>query len=155
MSSHDDAFGSLAALFTTGGAGDGSGGASGGAATAPQPWSAPGADFDSTTVVTVLVGNLPVMAGLWTTQFADAVGRLSGPTCLVRFERGDVTVELLHSDGRQLPAPAPSALSRWLPRGASSARRWIVCLPAQTPAAEVLSGGTEVLIMTGRLMKPP
>ncbi|MFO0962825.1 MAG: hypothetical protein U0625_07950 [Phycisphaerales bacterium] len=141
MSSHGDAFGSLAALFTSGSTEPGGAGAAGAAHDAPSLPFGP--------VVTVLVGNLPVMAGLWTTQFADAVARRSGPTCLVRYERGDVTLELLHADGRQLPPPGPGAIERWLPRGATSVRRWIVCLPAETPAAEVLAGGTEVLLMTG------
>ena len=137
MSSTGDPFGPLAALFTSG--------------SSPQAGAAPSgeATLPFGPVVTVLVGNLPVMAGLWTTQFADEVGRVAGPTALVRFERGEVTVELLRAEGRQLPPASPNALGRWLPRGASSMRRWVVCIPAETPAAEVLSGGTEILIMSG------
>jgi hypothetical protein len=137
MSSTGDPFGPLAALFTSG--------------SSPQGGTAPAGEaaLPFGPVVTVLVGNLPVMAGLWTTQFADEVGRVAGPTALVRFERGEVTVELLRADGRQLPPASPNALGRWLPRGASSMRRWVVCIPAETPAAEVLAGGTEILIMSG------
>lgn len=137
MSSTADPFGPLAALFTSG-------------AGVPAPQKAIGDAMPRFgPVVTVLVGNLPVMAGLWTTQFADEVGRVAGPTALVRFEREELTVELLRAEGRQLPPPGPNAIGRWLTRGASSMRRWVVCVPAETPAAEVLSAGGEILIMTG------
>ena len=136
MSLNGDAFGSLAALFTTG---NGSEGQSVRTADGPTLGA----------VTTVLVGNLPVMAGLWTTQFADAVARIAGPTALVRFERDDVTIELLRADGRQVPPAGPAAVSRWLPRAASTVRRWLICVPAETSPAEVLSVGQEILLMTG------
>lgn len=138
MSSNGDAFGSLAALFTSGNGG------------APGQHAAPsrnGIALDDVTVV--LVGNLPVMAGLWTTQLADEVARACGPTALVRFERGDVTVELLRADGRQVPPAGPGALTRWLPRAASSVRKWLVCMPAETDPAEVLSSGEGIVLITG------
>lgn len=136
MSLNGDAFGSLAALFTTGNGGEGQA-----ARTTDGPTLG--------AVTTVLVGNLPVMAGLWTTQFADAVARIAGPTALVRFERDDVTIELLRADGRQVPPAGPAAVSRWLPRAASSVRRWLICVPAETSPAEVLAAGQEILLMTG------
>jgi hypothetical protein len=140
MSSNGDAFGSLAALFTSGNGGNGT--------TAQQAMpSRGGVVLDDVTVV--LVGNLPVMAGLWTTQFADEVARASGPTALVRFERGDVTVELLRAEGRQVPPAGPGAVSRWLPRAASSVRKWLVCMPAETDPAEVLSSGQGIVLITG------
>ena len=136
MSLNGDAFGSLAALFTT---------ESGGEVQAIRANNglALGA------VTTVLVGNLPVLAGLWTTQFADVVARDGGPTALVRFERNDVTIELLHADGRQVPPVGPSAVSLWLPRAASTVRRWLVCVPADTSAADVLAVGKDIILMTG------
>ncbi len=136
MSLNGDAFGSLAALFTTGNGGE-----------AQSARTADGPTLGA--VTTVLVGNLPVMAGLWTTQFADAVARIAGPTALVRFERDDVTIELLRADGRQVPPAGPSAVSRWLPRAASTVRRWLICVPAETSPAEVLAAGQEILLMTG------
>ena len=136
MSLNGDAFGSLAALFTTGNGGEGHA-----ARTTDGPTLG--------AVTTVLVGNLPVMAGLWTTQFADAVARIAGPTALVRFERDDVTLELLRADGRQVPPAGPAAVSRWLPRAASTVRRWLICVPAETSPAEVLAAGQEILLMTG------
>ena len=136
MSLNGDAFGSLAALFTTGNGGE-----------AQSARTADGPTLGA--VTTVLVGNLPVMAGLWTTQFADAVARIAGPTALVRFERDDVTIELLRADGRQVPPAGPAAVSRWLPRAASTVRRWLICVPAETLPAEVLAVGQEILLMTG------
>lgn len=136
MSLNGDAFGSLAALFTTG---------SGGNDQAARATEGPALGA----VTTVLVGNLPVMAGLWTTQFADAVARIAGPTALVRFERDDVTIELLRADGRQVPPAGPAAVSRWLPRAASTVRRWLICVPAETSPADVLAVGQEILLITG------
>ena len=133
MTANGDAFGSLAALFTTGS----------GTATAV----ADGPRVGEVTVV--LVGNLPVMAGLWTTQLADEVARAAGPTAVVRFERGEVTVELLRAEGRQVPPAGPAAIERWLPRAASSIRRWLVCIPADTAPADVLAAGHELVVMTG------
>jgi len=133
MTSNGDAFGSLAALFTSGGG-------------APAAPAAPAA-LDAVTVL--LAGNLPVMAGLWTTQYADEVARTSGPTALVRFERGEVTVELLRADGRQVPPAGPGAVARWLPRASTQVRRWIVCMPAETDPDTVLAAGVPVTVITG------
>lgn len=135
MTSNGDAFGSLAALFTTG-TGDGAPAVRAGAASAPE-------------VTTVLVGNLPVMAGLWTTQMADDVARTDGPTALVRLERGEVTVELLRADGRQVPPPGPGAVAGWLPRASAQLRRWLVCVPADASPAEVLEAGNDITILSG------
>ena len=146
MSSNGDAFGSLAALFTTGSGGNGAVSHSG---AAPRPGHGSQHDAALDAVTVVLVGNLPVMAGLWTTQFADEVARTAGPTALVRFERGDVTLELLRADGRQVPPAGPGAVSRWLPRAATSVRRWLVCMPAETDPADVLSAGERIVLITG------
>ena len=72
MSSNGDAFGSLAALFTSGPAGG---------APSPQPSAKEGPSLGA--VTTVLVGNVPVMAGLWTTQLADEVAKTGGVGGLV------------------------------------------------------------------------
>jgi len=138
MSSNGDAFGSLAALFTSGPAGG---------ATSPQSSTKDGPSLGA--VTTVLVGNVPVMAGLWTTQLADEVAKSGGPTALVRFERDDVTLELLRADGRQVPPAGPAAVTRWLPRAATTIRRWLVCMPAETAPADVLAAGNEIVFLTG------
>ena len=133
MSSTSDAFGSLAALFTSGGNG-----------AARDGMHAPAAE-----VSVVLVGNLPVMAGPWMSQFADEVARGAGPTALVRFERDELTLELMRADGRQLPPAGPGALARWLPRAASGIRRWVLCVPAETAPEEVLAAGHGIVLLTG------
>ena len=136
MSSTSDAFGSLAALFTSGPAANGTGRD---AARAPSVGE----------VTVVLVGNLPVMAGPWMSQLADEVARGAGPTALVRFERDELTLELMRADGRQLPPPGPGALARWLPRAASGIRRWVLCVPAETAPEEVLAVGQGIVLLTG------
>ena len=134
MTTNADAFGSLTALFTSGqGASDGAG------EHAPR----------EAHLITLLVGNVPVMAGLWTTQYADEVGRHHGPTALVRYERDEVTLELLRAEGRQLPPAGPSAVSRWLPRAAAGMRAWILAMPSDAAPAEVLDVGGRVVLMTG------
>jgi hypothetical protein len=134
MTTNADAFGSLTALFTSGqGASDDA------RAHAPR----------EAQVITLLVGNVPVMAGLWTTQYADDVGRHHGPTALVRYERDEVTMELLRAEGRQLPPAGPSAVSRWLPRAAAGMRTWILAMPSDASPAEVLDVGGRVVLMTG------
>jgi hypothetical protein len=45
----------------------------------------------------VLPGNLPVMGSLWIAQYADLIGRREGPTALVRFGTGEVTVEVFRA----------------------------------------------------------
>jgi hypothetical protein len=97
----------------------------------------------------VLVGNLPVMAGLWTTQFADEVARAHGPTALVRFEREDVTLELLRADGRQVPPPGAGAVAGWLPRAAAGLRRWVACVPAEAPPVDAVIGAERVVLLMG------
>jgi hypothetical protein len=141
MTQTSDAFGSLTALFTSD--------ASDAAEASGGPGAPGGQEVPGAPVLLVLVGNLPVMAGLWTTQLADEIARHAGPTGLVRFERGEVTVELLRAEGRTLPPPSPEAVARWLPRGAAMLRRWVVCIPAETAPAEVLAAHGEVLLMTG------
>ena len=133
--SNADAYGSLTALFTSGGG---------------SPPRVPATDGPSVGEVNVvLVGNLPVMAGLWTTQFADEVARAHGPTGLVRFEREDVTLELLRADGRQLPPPGPGAVVGWLPRAAAGLRRWVACVPAEAPPVDAVIGAERVILLMG------
>jgi hypothetical protein len=133
--SNADAYGSLTALFTSGGS-------------APsRPTSRDGIRVGEVTVV--LVGNLPVMAGLWTTQLADEVARVHGPTGLIRFEREDVTLELLRAEGRQVPPAGPGSIADWLPRAAAGIRRWIACVPAEAPPVDAVLGAERVILLTG------
>ncbi|MDC0429035.1 hypothetical protein OAL71_00500, partial [Phycisphaerales bacterium] len=41
-----------------------------------------------------ICGHLPVMAGLWVTQYADRIAEKSGPTGLVRLEGGRCSIEI-------------------------------------------------------------
>ena len=133
--SNADAYGSLTALFTSGGG------------SPARPTASDGPAVANVTVV--LVGNLPVMAGLWTTRFADEVARAYGSTGLVRFEREDVTLELLRADGRQLPPPGVGSVAGWLPRAAVGIRRWIACMPAEAPHVDAVIAAERVVLLTG------
>ena len=85
-----------------------------------------------------VAGHLPMMAGLWSTQYADRVGERDGPTCLVRFESGHAQVELLRAGGRVVGLRPAEDLLAWCRRAASLVRRWILVPPATAPAEEWL-----------------
>ena len=56
----------------------------------------------------VLVGHLPVMSGLWLSQYADRDARESGPVCLVRVAADSVQLELFRTGSRR-PSIRPQA----------------------------------------------
>jgi hypothetical protein len=74
-----------------------------------------------------LVGNLPVMGGLWLTQYADQVARREGPTALIRLERGQVTFELLRSPAHRGLLDAAKTAEDAIAELTRAAKRWIVC----------------------------
>lgn len=97
--------------------------------------------------VTVAVcGHLPVMAGLWVTQYADLEAAACGPTGLVRLEGGRCSIELLRApvpsriDGDPMSVAAASLVG--------SIRRWIVCVDDRDAAAAVRAGADEVVVLT-------
>lgn len=86
-----------------------------------------GQDAESTTRITceaLIVGHLPVRAGLWLAPFADALAREQGPTALVRLDDEHPTLELLRG-GEDALSEAQS-LREAIERTASRARHWIV-----------------------------
>lgn len=92
-------------------------------------------------VTAAITGHLPVMAGLWATQFADRVGSVDGATCLIRCERELIQAEILRSGGRQIGVHHGESFEQWLERAAQLIRRWVICLPAQCDPQEALDEG--------------
>lgn len=92
-------------------------------------------------VTAAVTGHLPVMAGLWATQFADRVGTSDGPTGLIRCERELVQVEILRGGGRHIGLRQGESLESWLRRAARVVRRWVLCLPLDEDPATVLDPG--------------
>ena len=98
--------------------------------------------------ITVAVcGNLPVMAGIWVTQYADLEAARSGPTALVRLDGGRCSFELLRPrhepvrfDGQAMPEAAASLVG--------DIRRWIVCVDDRDAAAAVRAGADELVVLT-------
>lgn len=103
-------------------------------------------------VTIALCGHLPVMAGLWVTQYAEKMAAENGPTGLIRLEGGRCLLEILRPDGRTIETDADSPpvglvdLVEELAR--DRIRRWIVCVDDRDAAASVRAGADEVVILT-------
>lgn len=96
----------------------------------------------------VLVGHLPVMSGLWLSQYADRVARDRGAVCMLRLEHDAVTLEVLRANGRR-PAVRPQAsLAEALRAVAPTVSAWMV-VPRANDAVEIPSAIEEITILTG------
>lgn len=95
-----------------------------------------------------IVGHLPVMGGLWLTQYADQVARLEGPTALVRLERGQATVELLRAPGPRSGLEGVETLQEAIHVLGTRARHWIVC-PTGESAIDGPLAGDALTLLTG------
>ena len=103
-------------------------------------------------VTILLCGHLPVMAGLWVTQYAEKVAAKEGPTGLVRLEGGRCLLEILRPDSAadaMAQAERPTDLAKHVTRLASgSVRRWIVCVDDRDAAMSIRAGASEVVVLT-------
>ncbi|MBL9121336.1 MAG: hypothetical protein JNL80_15620 [Phycisphaerae bacterium] len=95
-----------------------------------------------------LVGHLPVMGGLWLTQYADSVARREGPTALVRLERGQVTLELLRDPRHRTLLDAVTTAEQAIAELTTAAKRWIVC-PGSEAALDGPLPGDALSLLTG------
>lgn len=103
-------------------------------------------------VTVALCGHLPVMAGLWVTQYAEKIAAAHGPTGLVRLEGGRCLLEILRPDAKttdlaenRRPVDLLEHVSQL---AAGRIRRWIVCVDDRDAAASVRAGAEEVVILT-------
>ena len=96
----------------------------------------------------LLVGNLPMMSGLWLSQFADREARDSGPVCLLRMERDAVQVDVFRTGGVR-PAIRPQAtLAEALRAVAPLVGAWFIVPP--TPVGVSIPDATEeIVVLTG------
>ncbi len=96
----------------------------------------------------LLVGNLPMMSGLWLSQYADREARDRGPACLLRMERDAVQIEVFRTGGSR-PAIRPQAtLAEALRAVAPHVGAWFVVPPA--PSGVSIPDSTEdVVVLTG------
>ena len=96
----------------------------------------------------VLVGNLPVMNGLWLSQYADREARENGPVCLVRISADSVQIELFRAGARR-PSIRPQARYEEALRAiAPVVSQWMI-VPAQPEPVEIPAGTDDIVVLTG------
>lgn len=96
----------------------------------------------SAAVELLLVGHLPVRAGLWLGPYADAVARERGCTALVRLDREEPAVQVMRGTTEHMRLPE-TGLRDVLSAFARQAERWIVRAPDDLPAAEIVKLGAD------------
>ncbi|MAB71868.1 MAG: hypothetical protein CMJ54_05130 [Planctomycetaceae bacterium] len=94
-----------------------------------------------------ICGHLPVMAGLWVTQYADRVAEEHGSTGLVRLEGGRCSIEIFRSPNR-VERSEGIDLATAAGRIAEGTRRWVICVDDRDAAEAVRAGADEVVILT-------
>jgi hypothetical protein len=96
----------------------------------------------------VLTGNLPVMNGLWLSQYADREAREHGPVCLVRLSDDSVQIELFRA-GTRRPAIRPQARHDEAIRAiAPVVSQWLI-VPRQSEPVEIPQGTDDIVVLTG------
>jgi hypothetical protein len=105
------------------------------------------ARIDPMRITVAVCGNLPVMAGIWVTQYADLEAAKCGPTVLVRLDGGRCSFELLRPehDPARLDGEPMSHAARSM---AADIRRWIICVDDRDAAAAVRAGADELVVLT-------
>lgn len=95
----------------------------------------------------VLVGHMPMPAGLWLRQVADQVGRETGPVGLVRLEQDAVQLVVFRGAGLCPPIRSEASLQDALRAVGSAVSNWIV-VPFSGHELEVPDGTSEALLVT-------
>ena len=96
-----------------------------------------------------ICGHLPVMAGLWVTQYADRVAEASGPTGLLRLEGGRCSLELFRTPSDAARMVHGCSMLESIEAVAPRVRRWIICVDERDAAETVRAGADEVVVLTG------
>ena len=92
-----------------------------------------------TMIELLVVGHLPVRAGLWLTPYADAVARRVGTTVLVRLDGDEPMIQVLRGDEGWPPAEECRNLREAILNLGASVRAWIVRPSARTATEELLA----------------
>ena len=100
-------------------------------------------------VTVAMCGHLPVMAGLWVTQYADRVAEACGATALLRLEGGRCSLELFRTPSDKARVGQGASMAESVETVVSQVRRWIVCVDEQDVAETVRGGADEIVILTG------
>ncbi|MFM2164918.1 MAG: hypothetical protein RL325_1355 [Planctomycetota bacterium] len=96
----------------------------------------------------VLVGNLPVMNGLWLSQYADREARENGPTCLVRLSVDNVQLELFRAGSRRPTVRPQARCDEALRTIAPVVAHWLIVPKAGDPV-EIPEGTDDIVVLTG------
>jgi hypothetical protein len=96
----------------------------------------------------VLPGNLPVMGSLWIAQYADLIGRREGPTALVRFGTGEVTVEVFRAGTQPVGLDSAADLEGAIQDLAGRVSRWLV-VPADPSELDVPPAAATATLLSG------
>jgi hypothetical protein len=145
-----DPYGELASLFLTDAdVSDGSTLAVAPPPSSPATTSLGGRRASADVLIEVaIVGHLPVMGGLWLTQYADHLGRQHGPVALVRFDRSQISFELLRAHGQRGVLDMIESFDEALEYLGGVARRWVVC-PQGEAALDGPFPGDALTLLTG------
>ncbi|MFM7259700.1 MAG: hypothetical protein ACKO3W_03765, partial [bacterium] len=87
----------------------------------------------------VVVGHLPVMSGMWISQFADREAHEGGAVCLVRLEHDAVQLELFRAGGRRPSVSPQASIAEAVRAIAPVATRWMI-VPRGSDAREIPAG---------------
>lgn len=96
----------------------------------------------------LLVGHLPVMSGLWLSQYADREARAHGAICLVRLEHDAVQLELFRAGARRPTITSQSTLPEALRAIAPIVSTWMI-VPRTNDMIEIPEGTASTVILTG------
>jgi hypothetical protein len=103
------------------------------------------------TMELLIVGHLPVRAGVWLAPYADTVARTEGDTALIRLDDSVAHLQLLRASGDELQAPdTATTLRSTLASLRSSIDHWIVRPPSDAAAEELVTAGADrITILSG------
>ncbi|MEY3141728.1 MAG: hypothetical protein RLY21_221 [Planctomycetota bacterium] len=96
----------------------------------------------------VLVGNLPVLSGLWLSQYADREARERGAACMLRIDDDAVQIELFVANGRRPSIRPQATLAEALRAVAPVVSAWLV-VPRAADPIEIAADVGEVVVLTG------
>lgn len=138
-----DPFDELAAMFLSPGQENGNG-----AAHAPLAVVDPDATPQHATTVQrsglvelLLVGHLPVRAGLWLTPYADALARQVGPVGLIRLEGADCSVQMLRGPDPVRAWANPQGMEHAIRELGGMAAAWVIRPRSESNAEEWIRAG--------------